>query len=643
MSDEHAGTGGEAGPRRRRRRHRGRPEGAPAAPGNGAAAGDRAQRPLDPQRRADGGPRPGGPRRDGPHPDPRRPELRPNGGPAPAGAASRPDDRGPRPGGARRHGRGRRRDERGHGRDDAAAHADAPRGPESTLPTRAVLDDSKSAEAPLSPAEKAALREHFAFIAKYRRDFRVRTNDAEDLLITGVREPDDRGVCQHLLGKFDRALVAATMARVPDAARRTKILAGVVRFSRDVAILIQFLESLTASASPEQAAVTLAAALPEIDYGAVSPAQMRRVLELCAAVLPELERPTAVLGLLRSPSFRQAYDGASDTLPEALAGLFGPMRAVHAVLFESGDAPDPDLLARGVRVLLAGPPMHVERLPEEPRARLLAAALEVSGQSPDVERAVTALLRAMPKDSRRYSQLAIRRARQLIGAARDAEAKALLEELCQHHPDFKLPARWLSALSASKVGRLALFESREGGGLQRAFALEQLAPVWGVVGAPGDAEAFARAAALHADLVLPGVLPLVASGAGADGTPYLAVTQHGEPLPRALGAFRRGDRHLPAALRSAVELAAALGLAGVTLPDASLDRFVVDREDRLSLVTLVGCGSGAPAGADVTLASARALCEALAAAAATGATRRSVTRALAETTLAALARALVTV
>ena len=59
--------------------------------------------------------------------------------------------------------------------------------------------------------------------------------------------------------ELDSAITAA-LGRLKDAEQKTRFLGGVVRFTRDVAIVIQYLESLSASAPKAEAAATLVAA-----------------------------------------------------------------------------------------------------------------------------------------------------------------------------------------------------------------------------------------------------------------------------------------------------------------------------------------------------------------------------------------------
>src|SRR5499425_2125964 len=107
-----------------------------------------------------------------------------------------------RPGGRRR----RRRRGRGDG--------SGPR-PEPVVPEVSHLARPPSGDEPLTPDEVAEMKQHVAFIRRYREVLRLKLNAAEDLLVNGQREPGDRGVCRHLLGKLDRAVIDAAVAREP--------------------------------------------------------------------------------------------------------------------------------------------------------------------------------------------------------------------------------------------------------------------------------------------------------------------------------------------------------------------------------------------------------------------------------------------
>jgi len=65
----------------------------------------------------------------------------------------------------------------------------------------------------LDAAEVAEMKQHLAFLRRYKDILRLKLNAAEDLLVNGQREPTDRGVCRHLLGKVERSVVEAAVAR----------------------------------------------------------------------------------------------------------------------------------------------------------------------------------------------------------------------------------------------------------------------------------------------------------------------------------------------------------------------------------------------------------------------------------------------
>ena len=496
----------------------------------------------------------------------------------------------------------RRRRRRGKRRDDRQPESDRT-GPNASkeaahpvLPPRTVFDNSKPADTALTPDERAELKQHFAFLARFREALRLKLNATEDLIVNGARAPEERGVCHHLLGKVDRACVTAAISRLKDAEQRTRFLGGVVRFTRDVAIVILYLESLSASAPRAEAAATLVAALRQIDFAGVSAAQMRRLLDLVVSLLTAEDRPHFVLSLLRSPSFRTAFDHTADVLPTELVELFLPMRAAFGQMFaEERETADPVSLRRGVRILLAAPRSHLTGLPEQARGRLLEAALDLPDTGDDIDQAITALLNTLPKSGRFFSQMATKRARQLLRSDRDNLARPILERLKEAQPDYKIPNRWLEALAAPRVGRVALLDKAPAGpGFHSGFWITRQKSVWVVVGTPVDADAFAAAADTHRALALPGLQPLLLSGNGADGVPYFGLPRTGEPVQRGL---RELGRDPPTALdcaRSGVEILIALSLAGVAVPDAGSERFLVDSQGRLLLANLVGCRRDAP-------------------------------------------------
>ena len=201
------------------------------------------------------------------------------------------------------------------------------------------------------------MKRHLRFIARERGVLRLRLNAAEDLLVNGAREPEHRGKCMHLLSKVDKACVDRALERSTDPRARSRLLAGVVRFSTDLGILILYLESLVDVASKRDAAAAFSMAVARMDFEALSSARMERVLQLLAEVfVADHERAQVVFGLLQSGSFRAALQSARGRLPAELQGHFGALRAVHEVVIEGRDERvSPSLLARGVQVLLAAP------------------------------------------------------------------------------------------------------------------------------------------------------------------------------------------------------------------------------------------------------------------------------------------------
>ena len=107
-------------------------------------------------------------------------------------------------------------------------------------PAPIVPEVSRLAEArgeSLDAGEVAEMKQHLAFLRRYKEILRLKLNAAEDLLVNGQREPTERGVCRHLLGKVDRSVVEAAIAREPlrsDAAARIRMLAGAVRLTAEV-------------------------------------------------------------------------------------------------------------------------------------------------------------------------------------------------------------------------------------------------------------------------------------------------------------------------------------------------------------------------------------------------------------------------
>jgi flagellar biosynthesis regulator FlbT len=454
---------------------------------------------------------------------------------------------------------------------------------------------------PLTPAEVVELKQHFAFLREYKKTLRLRLNAHEDLLLNGAREPMDRGVCQHLLAKVELSRVAAVTEHL-DAAAATSLLQGIVRFSRDIGFLLLYLDSVRRSSSQADAAATLAVGLKQIDFAELSAAQLRRVLDLVVEVFDDSVRPEVLLGLLASKSFRRALEESVATLPEALARYLTPLRAVQSVVLRG--APNTHgarALRQGVELLLGGTGKSLGRQPSGVRERLFELGLTLfDAGAPEVGPGLAALLASFRSEPARHRQLALEHAGHFLAAGRDEDARRVLTELSRQHPDWNPPRRWLEALEAPRIGRVALVAKaprhqgdRRPPRFRPGFWLDRQLPVLVAVPEADEKSSFAELIRLWQDLVLPGIAPLLLVGETAEGLPYLVVPQTGKALVKRLA--EPADLARPEAISIATDLCrllAMLARIGVYLPDGSPGRFAVDETGRTSLFDLVGALPG---------------------------------------------------
>ncbi|OGR09111.1 MAG: hypothetical protein A2341_10850 [Deltaproteobacteria bacterium RIFOXYB12_FULL_58_9] len=452
-----------------------------------------------------------------------------------------------------------------------------------------ILDANKTAEEPLTAAEVKELTEHFRFVSKHRKLLRLKPNAAEDRLLNGSQTPEHRGVCMHLLGKIDRATVKSAVDRLENDKDRTDLLAGVVRFSNDPAILLAYLEALSASSSRTEATAALGLGLRRIDFSQVSAAQMRRFLELVVELFEFRDRPQLMLDLLESPTFKSAFDAAAVDMPPVLAELLGPLRAVHAAVFcgETSQDSDPRHLQRGVALLLQGHTATLRSYPEGAKRRLFE--LGVQGEDFD-PKALEVLLGEFPPASREFSSLATFLAREYLRRHDDSRARALLQKLVEHQPGFRLPGRWLAALDAERVGRIALCGNPDDRGWQEGLWLDHQRPA--LVRKLAAADDTARhTVLLHRRLLVPGVVPLLASEANPGGSGFVALEMVGRPGRwwRQLDKLDRGT-----VAYEGVAILASILRAGVRLPDSALRRFLIDGNGRLWLFDLDGAALAQP-------------------------------------------------
>jgi len=491
-----------------------------------------------------------------------------------------------RPRRRRRRGRADARRETGKPPTDTRTDPSARESPP-VLPAVSRLAEPGGGTDPLAPAEIAEMKEHLAFIRDYKDVLRLKLNAAEDLLVNGQREPSDRGVCRHLLGKVDRTVVESAVGREPlrsNTAARARMLAGAIRLTADLGVLLAYLETLAHVRSHAEAAAAFAAVVQRIDFENVSATRLGRLLQVLIETFGGHERVQVLFSLLAMPAFRGAFDVATPSIPPAVAEVFMPLRAVHRRILEQtpardrqnspapGAGEDPAALATGVEQVLSAPDPVLRAYAEPLRIGILELALERDIPATLGDRAAGVLLSSLPRAGRTYARLAIARAAQLLARHADDRARAVLDELRRAQPGLRVAERWRQALDAPRVGRIAVRGEPERGRLAPAFWLDRQRFVWLRCAGAHAADQLIAEAALHRSLSLPAIAPVVEHGV-ASGIPYLAVAGPGEPLTiAAMQRLGAGERlALAAAVARCLRM---LALAGVLLPDAELERFL---------------------------------------------------------------------
>ena len=427
------------------------------------------------------------------------------------------------------------------------------------------------------------MRRHLAFIRKYRKVLRLKLNAAENLLVDGAREPEHRGVCKHLLSKVDRAAAVAALARKPvtdDVHARAAVLAGVVRITGDVSLLLMWLDALSEGADPGVAARAFSSTVDRMDFAALSSSQFEQLLAVFEKTFSGHDRVQVLFGLLQSGSFRTALDAAADALAPDLAAQFVPLRAV----FDAHLAPRKGRRRRnvpvaeleaGLELLLSAPPEVLKGYREDAREALLLAALHTYTTRGEGRTAIKALLASLPARGAGFARAAWRWACRLLADREDDTASSVLRRILAGHPDHERASMVLDALGRPRIGRFALDgDSPVGTGLRGALSLETLRRVRLRASAAGASDVLSTEAELHAQLCLPGVLPVITWGTSPEGVSYVAVPEAGVLLPAASRDLPI-DQALALAL-AGVQVLRGLALAGVQLPDLAPDRFVVD-------------------------------------------------------------------
>jgi hypothetical protein len=464
------------------------------------------------------------------------------------------------------------------------------------------------------------MNEHLAFLRQFKHHLKLSLNAAEDLLINGAKPPSDRGLAKHLLSKIDRKLVERTLAREAfknDPPLRARFLAGVVRLNPEISVLLWYLESLGQVGDKREAAAAFWLTVDRIDFAQTSPAQLSQLIDIVLTTFTDHDRTQALLGLLGSDTFEAALDRALPTASKELRELLQPLRAAHAVVVRGAPLPrdeDPRAeLDRGIALWLSAPDRVLRSYPLEVRTRLAELAIEQLdlGAGKEFPRG---LLDSLPHHELSYARLALARAEQLLRAHDDQPARALFSQLAQAHPTLTRAVRRHEALGWPRVGRVTLAptEPRLEGEqhaerdrpierrLRPAFWLDGSSFVYARIVPPEHAGRLTLEAQIQASLLLPGVAPALAHGVAEDGKAFAVIASRAKIIERAWIE----DLSLSDALILALEglrILRALAASGVELPDANVDRFMLERGGvhGLRLVDLDGAKRADPASAAI--------------------------------------------
>lgn len=520
------------------------------------------------------------------------------------------DARPPRPGGPPGSGSNRRRRRRrgGGGPDKPKGN---PQGKPSLVPKTGALVGTRGSDAPLTDAEVAEMKQHLGFFRTYKDHLRLKLNAAEDLLVNGQRDPDDRGVCKHLLGKLDRTVVERALEREPmrsDAGAKARFLAAAIHVNADVGVLLDYLEALAHVRSRSDAAAAFAEVVRRIDFESLSSVRLGRLLQVLVDTFSGHERVQVLFSLLGIKSFARAFDAAEASFPPEVAPVCAPLRSVHRRIRREEDHAPPAQLAAGVEQVFSAPDGVLRGYADGVRLSLLTLALGPAVPAALSERAVKILLPTIPRDSRDHAKLALKYAAHRMRDHADDKAKAVLDDLVRAQPDLRVARRWRDALGVSRMGRIAVTGAfLDGTRLASAFWLDGQRGVWLRMAAQRDADRLSQEGTLQFHLGLPGVAPVVEQGV-EDGIPYVAIAAAGTPLrPADLDGLDFPTTF--AVLADAGRILRAVAFAGIALPDAAVERFLFDA--RSGVLALADFDGARQVGADAATRAHAALIPAL--------------------------------
>ena len=438
-------------------------------------------------------------------------------------------------------------------------------------------------------------------LKRFKKALRLSLNATEDLMVNGVRVPDDRGVLKHLFAKIDRQVVQAALSREPinsDRSLRAAFLAGIVRLRPSFDTLLPYLESV-AEGDRRAAAEAFGLTVRKLPFDDVSLAQLDQLLALIVETFEGHDLTQALLGLL-DEAHAPLTAARDDMAPERWT-MLAPLAAAHAAVVRDEPLPESEegraLVAEGVSQWLAAPAPVLKSYPERLRWRLAEYAVRAAKEVRP-ETIPPTLFASLPVSDRRFGPLATTRAEALARAGQVDAARALLKPVAEQQaapPAVKTLAR---VLGWPKCGQ-ATFDPTPGPGrLRRAYELTSGAHGWGRSVAADAAGALVAEARRQADLLVPGVAVVLGHGLAKDGSAYVVVAGRGRPW--GLNPSAPVAEILQLILDAAL-IARAVDSIGLTLPDFDPARFLVHgKPARLTLADLSGVAATDPTQAALT-------------------------------------------
>jgi len=204
---------------------------------------------------------------------------------------------------------------------------------------------------------------------------------------------------------------------------------------------------------------------------------------------------------------------------------------------------------------------------------------------------VRQLLQSFAKEPALFQRAGIRLAKSLLAHGAYKPARGLLAQIGTDEAK-SLQAR----LKGNRIGAFTL-DGEQTAALRRAFSLTAQRDVWVRFGKIADATRMTAEAELQRGACVPGIAEIVELGVGDDGKPFVAVDARLPRLDLVLtNSSKKVARELLIATAiSGLRVLRALGLAGVQLPDAKPERFLLDGR-RVLLADFSGATAGAATG-----------------------------------------------